>query len=133
MTRLASTLILCSTALWLSACNAKKEEAPTASTSTAAQTANSNVPADGKYEGVTVDGKRVAMVSVMNGGTVVLVDIEGDKPRSWEEQYKRKGASLKPGQFDIHKTDANKDGSFEDDAIEPGLWLIDAKANLAKQ
>jgi hypothetical protein len=38
----------------------------------------------------------------LNGGEVLLVDLDGAKPRTWEEQYKRKGAGLRPGQFDLH-------------------------------
>jgi hypothetical protein len=68
----------------------------------------------------------------MKGGTVVLVDTDGKKPRTWEEQYKKKNAKL-AGQLDIHKTDTNKNGSFDDDAIDrEGIWLIDAKGNITK-
>ena len=91
-----------------------------------------NPPPDGKYERVQVEGVTVPMVQVMDSGTVVLVDTDGKKPRSWEEQYKRKG-SLKKGQFDIHKTDANKNGEFDDDPVDKeGLWVIDDKANITK-
>jgi hypothetical protein len=91
-----------------------------------------NPPPDGKYEHVMVEGVTVPMVNVMNGGTVVLVDTDGKKPRTWEEQYKKKSAKL-AGQFDIHKTDANKNGKFEDDAVDrEGLWLIDAKGNITR-
>jgi hypothetical protein len=90
-------------------------------------------PADGKYERVIVEGVTVPMVQVMEGGAVVLVDTDGKKPRTWEEQYKRKRAELKPGQFDLHKTDANKNGDFKDDPIDKeGLWMIDAKGNITK-
>lgn len=91
-----------------------------------------NPPPDGKYERVMVDGVTVPMISVMSGGTVVLVDTDGKKPRSWEEQYKRKKAKL-AGQFDIHKTDKNKNGNFEDDQVDKeGMWLIDVKGNITK-
>jgi hypothetical protein len=87
-------------------------------------------PPDGKYERVTVEGKTVAMVHILSGGAVVLVDVDGGKPRTWEEQYKRKDAKL-AGQLDVHKTDANHNGSFEDDPIDRrGLWVIDAKGNI---
>ncbi|HEU4403848.1 MAG TPA: hypothetical protein VFS43_00935 [Polyangiaceae bacterium] len=90
------------------------------------------LPPDGKYENVLVEGKRVPMVQVMNGGEVLLVDVDGAKPRTWEEQYKRKGAALRPGQFDLHKTDAGRDGRFDDDAVDrQGRWQIDAGANLS--
>jgi hypothetical protein len=89
-------------------------------------------PPDGKYERVRVDGVTVPMINVTEGGTVVLVDTDGKKPRTWEEQYKRKKAKL-AGQFDIHKTDANKNGKFDDDAIDKeGLWLIDTQGNITK-
>ncbi|HEU4537646.1 MAG TPA: hypothetical protein VFS00_26180 [Polyangiaceae bacterium] len=86
---------------------------------------------DGKYENVLVEGKRVPMVQVMNGAEVLLVDTDGAKPRTWEEQYKRKGAALKPGQFDLHKTDAARDGRFDDDAVDrQGRWQVDGQGNL---
>ncbi len=90
-------------------------------------------PPDAKYERVMVEGVTVPMVSVMNGGAVVLVDTDGKKPRSWEEQYKRKRADLLPGQYDLHKTNTNKNDTFDDDAIDKeGLWIIDAKGNITK-
>jgi hypothetical protein len=89
-------------------------------------------PPDGKYERVVVDGVTVPMIEIMNKGAVVLVDTDGKKPRSWEEQYKRK-RDLPAGQFDVHKTNANKNDTFEDDAIDKeGLWVIDAKGNIAR-
>ena len=89
-------------------------------------------PPDGKYERVVVDGVTVPMINVMNNGAVVLVDTDGKKPRSWEEQYKRK-RDLPPGQFDLHKTNTNKNDTFDDDAIDKeGLWVIDAKGNITK-
>jgi hypothetical protein len=91
-------------------------------------------PPDGKYERVLVEGVTVPMVNVMNGGAVVLVDTDGTKPRSWEEQYKRKRPDLPPGVFDLHKTNVNKNDSFEDDPIDKeGRWVIDAKGNIIKQ
>jgi hypothetical protein len=86
---------------------------------------------DGKYENVLVEGKRVPMVQVMNGAEVLLVDTDGVKPRTWEEQYKRKGATLRPGQFDLHKTDVKRDGKFDDDPIDrQGRWQVDEQGNL---
>jgi hypothetical protein len=91
-----------------------------------------NPPPDGKYERVQVEGVTVPMIEVTNGGTVVLVDTDGKKPRTWEEQYKRKNVT-KRGQFDVHKTDANHNGKFDDDPIDrEGLWLIDDKGNITK-
>ena len=75
----------------------------------------------------------VPMIQVMEGGKVILVDTDGAKPRTWEEQYKRKRDSLLVGQYDIHKTDADKDGKFDNDKVDKeGLWVIDAKGNLTK-
>ena len=89
-------------------------------------------PPDGKYERVQVDGVTVPMNEVMNGGQVLLVDTDGVKPRSWEEQYKRK-RDLPKGQYDLHKTNTNKNDTFEDDAIDrEGLWVIDAKGNVTR-
>lgn len=112
-----------------------KKDAPSASTTTAASTTTTSaVIADGKYEHVKVEGVEVPMVNVMNGGTVVLVDTDGVKPRSWEEQYKRKGDKMKDGSFNIHKTNVNKDDGFDDDAIDrEGNWTIDAKGNITKE
>jgi hypothetical protein len=90
-------------------------------------------PPDGKYERVTVEGVTVPMINVMNGGAVVLVDTDGKKPRSWEEQYKRKRPDLLPGQYDLHKTNKNGNDTFEDDEIDKeGLWVIDAKGNITR-
>jgi hypothetical protein len=109
--------------------------APSGATSGGASTPaapEGHPPADGKYERVTVDGVTVPMINVMEGGKVVLVDTDGKKPRTWEEQYKKK-RDIGTGQFDVHKTDANKDGKFDDDAIDKeGLWVIDEKGNITK-
>lgn len=144
-------------ALSLTACGDKNKDAPApsptgapiasgaapAGTNTAAAPASASgpaavvtppgaPPADGKYERVVVDGVTVPMVQVMNGGAIVLVDTDGKKPRDWEEQYKRKRA-LPNGQYDLHKTNTNKNDTFEDDAIDKeGLWVIDAKANITR-
>lgn len=89
-------------------------------------------PPDGKYERVVVDGVTVPMVQVMNGGQILLVDTDGAKPRTWEEQYKRK-RDIGAGTFDIHKTDVNKNDKFDDDPIDKeGLWVIDEKGNITK-
>ncbi len=87
-------------------------------------------PPDGKYENVTVEGRVVPMIHVMEGGTVVLVDTDGKKPRTWEEQFKRKG-DLPAGTFDVHKTDVNGNGTFADDPIDRrGTWTIDGSGNI---
>lgn len=92
------------------------------------------VPPDGKYERVTVEGATVPMIHVMNGGTVLLVDTDGAKPRTWEEQYKRKRDGVVVGQYDVHKTNVNKNDTFEDDPIDKeGLWAIDAKGNVTRR
>lgn len=106
--------------------------APGPTTPEVADAPAGNPPPDGKYERVMVEGVTVPMVNIMNGGTVVLVDTDGKKPRTWEEQYKKKNAKL-AGQLDLHKTDANKNGTFDDDAIDrEGIWLIDSKGNITK-
>lgn len=114
----------------------KKEPAPegasTSSSAAAVATPPGAPPPDGKYERVTVDGVTVPMVQVMNGGQVLLVDTDGVKPRTWEEQYKRK-RDLPNGQYDLHKTNTNKNDTFDDDAIDrEGLWVIDAKGNVTR-
>jgi hypothetical protein len=142
--RFNRTLVIASL-FFTAACQQKKADpapAPTA-TATATQAAATvasaapqapagSPPADGKYERVTVDGVTVPMIQVMNEGTIVLVDTDGKKPRSWEEQYKKKRPLL-TGQFDLHKTNTNANDTFEDDAIDrEGLWIIDAKGNLTR-
>lgn len=110
----------------------KPSTAPGPTTPVVAEAPAGNPPPDGKYEHVMVEGVTVPMINIMKGGTVVLVDTDGKKPRTWEEQYKKKNAKL-AGQLDVHKTDTNKNGSFDDDAIDrEGLWLIDAKGNITK-
>lgn len=90
-------------------------------------------PPDGKYERVMVDGVTVPMINVMDNGATILVDTDGKKPRTWEEQYKRKRKTLLTGQYDLHKTNVNKNDTFEDDPIDKeGLWVIDAKGNITR-
>ncbi len=129
--------------LFCVSCNKKEAPPPSPVTSAApspvasaappaVQAPAGSPPADGKYERVTVNGALVPMIHVTNKGAVVLVDTDGSKPRSWEEQYKRKG-ELPAGQFNVHKTNTNKNDTFEDDAIDKeGLWIIDAKGNITK-
>src|SRR5262249_48040667 len=95
----------------------KPSSAPGPTTPEVADAPAGNPPPDGKYERVVVEGVTVPMVSIMNGGTVVLVDTDGKKPRTWEEQYKKKNAKLK-GQLDVHKTNVNKNDTFDDDPID---------------
>lgn len=110
----------------------KPSDTPGPTTPMAADAPAGNPPADGKYERVVVEGVTVPMVNIMSGGTVVLVDTDGKKPRTWEEQYKKKSAKL-AGQLDVHKTDVNHNGSFDDDPVDrEGMWLIDAKGNIVK-
>jgi hypothetical protein len=108
--------------------------APTGSTVAVAPAAPAgSPPPDGKYERVQVEGVTVPMIQVMDNGATILVDTDGKKPRTWEEQYKRKRATLLVGQYDLHKTDANKNDKFDDDPIDKeGLWVIDAKGNLTR-
>lgn len=91
---------------------------------------DANIPADGKYENVSVEGKVVPLIEIMNNGDVVLVDTDNVKPRTWEQQYKRKG-DLPRGTYNIHKTDVNKNNSFEDDPVDrQGQWTMDTKGNI---
>lgn len=135
------SLLILTSFLALVACG-KKETPTTTAASGAPAPASSGPPAvvtppgappaDGKYERVQIDGVTVPMIEVMNGGQVLLVDTDGVKPRTWEEQYKRK-RDLPKGQYDLHKTNTNKNDTFEDDAIDrEGLWVIDAKGNVTK-
>ncbi len=90
-------------------------------------------PADGSYEKVQVEGQTIPVIKVMEQGSIVLIDRDGVKPRTWEEEYKRKDPKLLPGQYDLHKTDVNKNGKFDDDPVDKvGLWVIDAKGNITK-
>ncbi len=116
-------------------------EAPPPATETAPPTAAQQAPAapagspppDGKYERVVVNGVTVPMINVMDNGATILVDTDGKKPRTWEEQYKRKRSSLLVGQYDLHKTNTNKNDTFADDEIDKeGLWVIDAKGNITQ-
>ncbi len=97
---------------------------------TAADAARMPLP-DGRYANVTVEGRAVAMVHVKNGGAIVLVDTDGKKPRTWEEQFKRKG-SVPRGTYDVHKTSANGSADFEDLPVDrQGIWAIDEKGNIS--
>ena len=138
MTR--SAMLALAAVLCFSCSKKDKEEAP-AGSSTAATSAGATAPGapagspppDGKYERVIVDGVTVPMINVMDNGATILVDTDGVKPRSWEEQYKRKRSSLLVGQYDLHKTNANKNDTFEDDPIDKeGLWVIDSKGNITR-
>lgn len=75
-------------------------------------------PADGKYENVSVEGRVVPMVHVMNGATIVLVDTDGSKPRTWEEQFKRKG-DIPVGTYNIHKTNVNGNENLRGQSRRP--------------
>jgi hypothetical protein len=153
-----SALLACLAAVAVAGCGKKKDDPKAASSSTgsvapretaapataagatsavasttavvAATPPAGSPPADGKYERVQVNGVTVPMVQVMNGGAVILVDTDGKKPRTWEEQYKRKG-NIPLGSYDIHKT--AKDGKFDKAPVDKeGLWVIDAKGNLTR-
>jgi hypothetical protein len=152
MLRTASVALVLAPLFLCSACKKTSKEgpAPAASASTATVTPVATAtatptiaatpaapagspPPDGKYERVIVDGVTVPMISVMDNGATVLVDTDGKKPRTWEEQYKRKRATLLTGQYDLHKTNTNKNDTFADDEIDKeGLWVIDAKGNVTR-
>jgi hypothetical protein len=101
-----------------------------ATASPGASPLSASPPADGKYENVRVEGRLVPMIHVMNGGAIVLVDTDGAKPRTWEEQFKRKGA-LANGTYNVHKTHASGTESFEQDPVDrEGLWVIDGDGNI---
>ena len=103
---------------------------PAAASQPAPMQASGPLPPDGKYENVSVEGRVVPMVHVMMGGTVVLVDTDGKKPRTWEEQFKRKG-DVAAGTFNVHKTNVKGTNDFADEPVDrEGLWLIDAHANI---
>lgn len=122
----------------LALASCKKEAPPTGAGLTASGNAAGvsiagTLPADGKYEHVTVEGRAVPMVNVMNHGAVVLVDTDGKKPRTWEEQWKRKG-NLPDGTYNLHKTNVNGNDTFEDDPVDrEGTWTIDAQGNITKR
>jgi SAM-dependent methyltransferase len=87
-------------------------------------------PPDGTYCNVTVEGRAVPRIRVKGGGTMVLVDTDGGKPRTWREQFKRKG-SIAYGTYDVHRTTVNGSDSFADSPVDrTGLWVIDAKGNI---
>jgi hypothetical protein len=87
-------------------------------------------PPDGKYVNVNVEGREVPMIHVMKGGSVVLVDTDGKKPRTWEEQFKRKG-DLPPGTFNIHKTNVSGAEDFANEPVDRvGIWVLDGNANI---
>ena len=87
-------------------------------------------PPDGKYEKVMVEGRVVPMIEVMEHGDVVLIDTDGKKPRTWEEQFKRKG-SIPSGTYDIHKTNVDGAPNFTNEPVDrQGLWAIDARGNI---
>lgn len=91
------------------------------------------IPADGKYDKVKVDGVTVPLIHIMDSGSVVLVDTDGKKPRTWEVQYKKK-ADLPRGWFDLRKADTNKNNKFNDDEVDAeGLWKMDAKGNITRE
>ncbi|MBN9161698.1 MAG: hypothetical protein J0I07_12100 [Myxococcales bacterium] len=138
MTR--SAMLALAAVLCFSCSKKDKEEAPAGSSTSAGATGATapaapagSPPPDGKYERVIVDGVTVPMINVMDNGATILVDTDGVKPRTWEEQYKRKRSSLLVGQYDLHKTNANKNDTFEDDPIDKeGLWVIDSKGNITR-
>lgn len=91
------------------------------------------IPADGKYEKIKVEGVTMPLINIMESGTVVLVDTDGKKPRTWEVQYKRVG-DLPPGWFDTRKKDVNGDNNFKDDPVDAqGLWKMDEQGNLTRE
>lgn len=130
---LIATLVLASPAAWAQPATPPAAEPASPPTTDRRQEAVA-IPADGKYPNVLVEGVTVPMIQIMKGGTIVLVDTDGKKPRSWEEQFKAKSATLAKGHFDLHKTDTNKDGKFDDEAVDrQGRWRMDEKGNIVRE
>jgi hypothetical protein len=124
-------LALCAAVL-ICACSKSETKSEPAASGSKPALAAIEIPADGKLENVKVEGVTVPMIQIMESGQVVLVDTDGVKPRTWEEQYKRKG-ELPRGYFDLHKTDTNKNNKFDDDAVDKqGRWKMDDKGNLTR-
>jgi hypothetical protein len=87
-------------------------------------------PPDGAYPNVFVEGRKVAMVHVKDGGATVLVDVEGKTPRTWAEQFRRRG-DVPSGMYDIHKTNVARHENFKDVPVDrKGIWTIDAGGNI---
>jgi hypothetical protein len=91
----------------------------------------STPPADGWYANVMVEGRKVPMIHVKDHGATVLVDTDGTKhPRTWAEQFRRRG-DVPSGTYDIHKTHVTGSDNFEDDPIDrKGVWVIDGRGNI---
>lgn len=128
-------LALCASAIALGSCtkgDPKSEASSAASAASKPDLPAIAIPPDGKLENVKVEGITVPMIQLMESGQVVLVDTDGVKPRTWEEQFKRKG-DLPRGYFDLHKTDGNKNNKFDDDAVDKqGRWKMDEKGNITR-
>jgi hypothetical protein len=87
-------------------------------------------PPDGAYKNVMVEGRVVPMVHIKDNGATVLVDTEGQVPRTWSEQFRHHG-DLPEGVYNIHKTHAEGHPDFHDLPVDRrGVWTIDAKGNL---
>jgi hypothetical protein len=88
-------------------------------------------PPDGKYKNVTIEGRTVPLIHVKEGGTIVLVDVDGKLPRTWEEMYKRHGGDLPAGMYDVHKSAPNGSDDFATVPVDrKGNWVIDGKGNI---
>jgi hypothetical protein len=87
-------------------------------------------PPDGFYANVTVEGRKVPMIHVKDGGATVLVDTEGKVPRTWAAQFRRRG-DVPNGTYDIHKTHVEGHENFRDLPVDrKGIWTIDAAGNV---
>jgi SAM-dependent methyltransferase len=88
-------------------------------------------PPDGIYRNVTVEGRAVHLIRVKEGGAMVLVDTDGQRPVVWREQFKRHG-SIAYGRYNIHRTDVNGSHAFGDIPVHrTGHWVIDGKGNIS--
>lgn len=92
--------------------------------------APTGLPRDGAYPNVTIEGRTVPMVHLKDNGRTLLVDTTGKVPRTWTEQYRRRG-DVPEGMFDIHKTHVDGHENFRDLPVDrKGLWTLDASGNL---
>jgi len=71
------------------------------------------------------------MINVMNNGAVVLVDTDGAKPRTWRSSTSARATSRRRVQH--HKTNVNKNDTFEDDPIDRRDLGDRRQGNIAKR
>ena len=97
---------------------------------TIAAVVSTGAAADGFYANVMIEGRKVPMIHVKDGGATLLVDTEGKVPHVWTEQFRRHG-ELPDGTYNIHKTHVEGHETFADIPVDrKGIWTIDAAGNL---